>query len=182
MHNVHIQWAKATASEWVTVPLSEWATVAKKAADATLDEADGLIAHICVLGNILGEDRVSAEEMDDGKALVCGWSDNAMMDGSPIAKALVVGEEIVTSVREYSPRPGVRNREQMVGPFFTQTIYCAEAYWPKRPVYSNPGQVAFKPFSEFVPPADNVVRFGILIPDKLWAEHTAFSPPDDVKA
>lgn len=183
--NVHVQWAKTKAPGYTTLPLADWPGLAKKAdpkldADSKLDSDDGLVAHACVLGHQMSEDHVSVEPWDAGRVRLCGWSDASMPDGSPFAKVLEISEEIVTTVREYDPEPGVHMREEMRGPYHTMTVYCAKKYWPKGPVYCNPGQVKFAPYKDFVPPSGAVTKHGILVDDALWKEHAAIAPPDDL--
>ena len=178
-HLVHVQWARLTASDYITVPVADWVLLPKKDALSAVTGDAGLIAHVCVLGQMMGEDNVSVEILPDGRLCLCGWSDNAMPDGSSIAKAVFLDEETVETVRRYSPRDGVNVTETMRGPRTTKITHCDEKYWPDAPIYTNPGVVEFKPLSEWVPPRSEVTKHGILLSNKLWDEHNTFEPPDD---
>lgn len=160
---VLVQWARRVPTDWTEVDSAAWKTLPKKpdpVGGEIIDKYPGWINRVCVQGVEFTSDHYAVEHLDNGGCKVYSWSDDPedYLPGYRNAKII-----------EFLP---LAPDENFGGAYNTRqkaTFYVEEEVAKNMPAKIDGAEI--KPWSEFIPPPEEITRHGIWMPQGLYEQH-----------
>lgn len=174
--DICVQWARRNPQDWEDVPASEWAALPDRGVPSGLgdtpggrDNMPGWIQAICVQGLAFENYDHYAVEFDDDSVIVTQWTD----DPDDFPEEEFAAQRWV--LKHLAPDEKVDGRYNTVQ---TVEYWCGSAVRNK---FLDEGRLAqntlaVNPWSEFILPAEAVIRHGVWLPGNsavgsLYAQH-----------
>lgn len=177
---VLVQWSLASPQDWVEIDAHAWAGLAKKPlpkGGETVDGQPGWIFDVCVQGWCLrGCDHIALEPLGDG-VRVYRWFDDLEDVETDYRHGQIIELRSGWVDRTLTFPDGSSIRHQ--GPD-QRLVEYAENMDAHRPfVAGECGGLAveFRPWSEWTPPPDRLVRHGVWLSEELLHAHMAKQRP-----
>lgn len=165
-----VQWARSQPGGWEEVEASQWRHLPKRP-DPTgqphgVDHRPGWIAQVNIQGLVPTADHYAVEHVDDETLRLTLWFD----DPSYVTDGYYA---VVWTIKTLAPDPkhgGAINTRQ------SAVVYAEGDAYDRFANKSGGGWPDVRPWSEFVPPAEEHVRHGKQLSDEQWEAHQQATP------